>query len=232
MNQPAAFHGTCHTVLSRANHWKLAWARWSQSTSSIYHCLNIHLNIILIPTPRSSEWFLLFRYFDQKFVCISHLSSVCCVSLRSHRLQFLHPGNIWTKVKVMKFLLWIIYIIVSLLLSLVQILYPQIPSTCVFLWGKKPIFSPYKTAGFFFLLFLFLVLLGQKQEAISSELNDTKHPKLHLLWISSCFVCCCHSQVSEHCYTCKGFVSCLLLKSIWINMDFNLPAECMTPATQ
>jgi len=28
----------------------------------------------------------------------------------------------------------------------------QIPSTCVFLWGKKPIFCPHKTAGkvFFF----------------------------------------------------------------------------------
>ena len=38
--------------------------------------------------------------------------------------------------------------------------------------------------------------------------NDTKHPTLCLLWISSCFVCCCH-QESELCYTCKGFVSCL-----------------------
>jgi hypothetical protein len=28
------------------------------------------------------------------------------------------------------------------------------------------------------------VVLGQKQEPISSELNDTKHPKLYMLWIS------------------------------------------------
>ena len=82
MNQVAALHGTCCIVFSRANHWKLAWARWSQFTSSLYNCLNIHLNIILIPTPRSCEWFLLFRYFDQKCVCISHLSCVCCISLR------------------------------------------------------------------------------------------------------------------------------------------------------
>ena len=82
MNQLAAFYGTCHTVFSRVNHWKLAWARWSQSTSSIYHCLNIHLNIILILTPRSSEWFRLFRYFDQKSVF--RISPVCAAYPSDH----------------------------------------------------------------------------------------------------------------------------------------------------
>jgi len=37
----------------------------------------IHSNIISLPMPRSSEWFLPFRFSDQNFVCISHLSHVC-----------------------------------------------------------------------------------------------------------------------------------------------------------
>jgi hypothetical protein len=88
---------------------------------------------------------------------------------RSHHLWFLHPNNIWRIIKVMEFLLWIIYIIVLL---------PSVmgPNTVVLFY---PIFKCPQPTSFFrvrnqisthteqqvklcFCRFLFLELLGQK----------------------------------------------------------------------
>jgi hypothetical protein len=45
---------------------------------------NIHLNVISPSTPLSYEWSLPFRFSDQNFVCISHLSRACCLPCPSH----------------------------------------------------------------------------------------------------------------------------------------------------
>jgi len=45
---------------------------------------HINPNIISPSTPRSSEWFLPFRFSDQNFICISHLSNSCYMPCPSH----------------------------------------------------------------------------------------------------------------------------------------------------
>jgi hypothetical protein len=40
----------------------------------------IHFNIIISPTPRSSEWSLPFRLSNQNSICISHLTHACYMS--------------------------------------------------------------------------------------------------------------------------------------------------------
>jgi len=55
----------------------------------------MHLNIFLPSARRSTEWSFLFRFSDQNFVCISHFSHVCYMSLSSHPPWFYHPTDIW-----------------------------------------------------------------------------------------------------------------------------------------
>jgi hypothetical protein len=63
---------------------------------------NIHFNIILLSMPKTSEWFLPFRYSNQNFVCTFHLSHACYVPCTSHPPCPYHPNNIWCGVQVMK----------------------------------------------------------------------------------------------------------------------------------
>jgi hypothetical protein len=37
----------------------------------------IHCSIVHTSTPKSSEWSLPFTFYDQNFVCISHLTRAC-----------------------------------------------------------------------------------------------------------------------------------------------------------
>jgi len=62
----------------------------------------MHSIIILPYMPRSSKWYLLFRFPDQNFVCISYFSYACCMPLLSHPPWFEHSNNIWWRVQVMK----------------------------------------------------------------------------------------------------------------------------------
>jgi hypothetical protein len=77
-NMPA-FYGSRRfiTVFARACHWSLSWARWIQSTPSPPYFSEVHSDIILPSTPRSSEWCVSFMFSDQNFVPISHLSHEC-----------------------------------------------------------------------------------------------------------------------------------------------------------
>jgi hypothetical protein len=58
----------------------------------------IHSNIILPTMSRSSEWYILFRFSNQHFVCVS-----CYMSRPCHPPWFDHPNNIWWSVQVMMF---------------------------------------------------------------------------------------------------------------------------------
>jgi hypothetical protein len=62
----------------------------------------IHSNIILSCTPSYS---LIFRFSDQNFVRISHLSSACYIPCPPHPPWFDHPNNFWWSVQVMKLLI-------------------------------------------------------------------------------------------------------------------------------
>jgi hypothetical protein len=63
----------------------------------------IHYNIILPSTPRSCKWSLPFRFSDQHFVCISHLSHTCYTPFPSHPPWLDRPNNIW----------WIIFTVIK-----------------------------------------------------------------------------------------------------------------------
>jgi len=74
-------------------------------------CLrNIHSNIIISSTFKSPEWSFPFKFSDQKFVCISHLSHGCYMHHLSHYPWFDHPNNIWWSVQVMKQFEWCCWI--------------------------------------------------------------------------------------------------------------------------
>jgi hypothetical protein len=65
---------------------------------------NIHSNITLPSTPRSSEWSRPFRFSNQNFVCISHLSHSCCMSHSSYPPLSDHANNIWWSLQVIRLL--------------------------------------------------------------------------------------------------------------------------------
>jgi len=59
------------------------------------YLFKIYSRIIILPTPRSSEWSLPFRFSDQNFVYISYPFHGCYVSRPCHSHWFDHPNNIW-----------------------------------------------------------------------------------------------------------------------------------------
>jgi hypothetical protein len=63
--------------------WTLSWARLIQSTPQT-NFSNIHFNIFLPFTPRSSEPSLLFRLSSQNFVSTPHPSHACNIPCQSH----------------------------------------------------------------------------------------------------------------------------------------------------
>jgi len=65
----------------------------------------IHSNIIFPLTPRSSEWFLPFRFSDQNIVWISRLPHSCYMPRPRYRPSFDRPNDIRWSVQVMKILI-------------------------------------------------------------------------------------------------------------------------------
>jgi len=63
-------------------------------------CFMIHLNVILIPTPWSSAWLLLFRLFNRNCVHISHFYSQCYKHNPSDFPQSHHYNNTWCTVHI------------------------------------------------------------------------------------------------------------------------------------
>jgi len=61
---------------------------------------NIHSNIILPSTPRSSDWSLPFRISDQDFVCISHVTMHATSPSITSSLVWSPYNNIWWSVQV------------------------------------------------------------------------------------------------------------------------------------
>jgi hypothetical protein len=68
------------------------------------HFSTTNSNIILPSISKSSEWSLPFRFSDQSFVYILHLSDACYMHRTSHSPWFDHYNNIWWSVQVMKLL--------------------------------------------------------------------------------------------------------------------------------
>jgi len=73
-----SFHGTRRfiTVFTTFRHW------YHLSQMNPYHTLppcfpKIHSNIVFPYTPLSSQWPLLFKFSDQNYAYISHLSHAC-----------------------------------------------------------------------------------------------------------------------------------------------------------
>jgi len=64
------------------------------------HFPKIHSNIILPSMSTSSEWFLSFRFPDQNFIYISHLSHAWYMPRSSRSSRSDDPNNIWWSVQV------------------------------------------------------------------------------------------------------------------------------------
>jgi hypothetical protein len=58
------------------------------------HLPKVHLNVILLPTPRSSQWSLTIGHPNQNPVNTSHLPPVCHMSHLPHPPCFNDPNNI------------------------------------------------------------------------------------------------------------------------------------------
>ena len=71
------------TVFTKACHLPLPWVRQTAHILLSYF-LQVHLKIILPPTPRSSKWFLSFRFPHHNPVCISLLSHTHHMPHSSH----------------------------------------------------------------------------------------------------------------------------------------------------
>jgi hypothetical protein len=65
----------------------------------------VHLNVILSPTPRSSQWSLAFGPPYQNPVSTSPLPHACHMSSPPHPPLFNHPNNIRRRIQVMKFVI-------------------------------------------------------------------------------------------------------------------------------
>jgi hypothetical protein len=65
----------------------------------------VHLNVILPPTPRSSQWSLAFRPPNQNPVNTSPFPHACHMSSPPHPPWFNHPNNVRWRIQVMKFII-------------------------------------------------------------------------------------------------------------------------------
>jgi hypothetical protein len=64
-----------------------------------------HLNVILPPTPRSSQWSLTYGLPNQNPVNTSPLPHACHMSRPPHPPWFNHPNNIRWRIQAMKFII-------------------------------------------------------------------------------------------------------------------------------
>jgi hypothetical protein len=64
----------------------------------------IHLNVILPPTPRSSQWFLVFGPPNQNPLNTSPLPHACHMSRPPHLPWSNHPNNIRWRIQAVKFI--------------------------------------------------------------------------------------------------------------------------------
>jgi len=74
-------------------YYDLYWVRWIQSTSFYHISSKIDFNIIHLPMARSFKWHLPFRFSDQNFACIFHLSNAYYMTCPCHPPWFDHSNN-------------------------------------------------------------------------------------------------------------------------------------------
>jgi hypothetical protein len=91
------------TAFTQARHWTISWASRIQFASSIP--TYVHLNIILPPTPRSSQWSLTFGLPNRNPVNTSPFPPACHMSCPPHPPWFNHPNNIRRRLQAMKFIM-------------------------------------------------------------------------------------------------------------------------------
>jgi hypothetical protein len=96
-----AFLGTQSfiTIFTRAHHWSLYQARLIWFSPSYPISLKINSSITVPSTPMLSTQSLPFRFSNQNFVCISHLSH------SSYPPWLNHHNNTWCSLHVMKLLI-------------------------------------------------------------------------------------------------------------------------------
>jgi len=114
----------------------------------------IHSNIILPPTLRTSKLSLPFRFFYQNFVCISHLTHVCYMPHPCRSPWLDHPNNSWS-VQLMKLLIMQPPVISSLLHPhiLLSTQFSNTINLCSSLSMRNQVSHPYKTTGNIILLY-------------------------------------------------------------------------------
>jgi hypothetical protein len=78
----------------------------------------VQLNVILPPTPRSSQWSLAFRPPNQNPVNTSPFPHVCHLSRPHHPPWFNQPNNIRWKIQAVKFIIYYLNIFFSKFYSL------------------------------------------------------------------------------------------------------------------
>jgi len=78
---------------TRALHWTLYWATWIQSTTSYPIFFQIHFDIILPSTSRSSEWSLPFRFSDLNFVRMCNFPNACYMLRPCHHPWYHYHNN-------------------------------------------------------------------------------------------------------------------------------------------
>jgi hypothetical protein len=100
-----AFYGTRRFIIvfREARHWIVSWASWIHFAPST--CLpEVHLNVILPPTPRSSQWSLTSGPHNQNPINTSPLPHACHMSCPPHPPSFNHPNNIRRRIQAVKFI--------------------------------------------------------------------------------------------------------------------------------
>jgi len=72
--------------------------------SSQSNLMKIHFNIILLSTPGSNKWSLLFRSSHKNTECTSPVSCTCHMPSSSHSSWFCHPKSAWCGAQILKLL--------------------------------------------------------------------------------------------------------------------------------
>jgi hypothetical protein len=100
----------------------------------IFHTiLNIHYNISHPTTPRSSKFFLSFRFYNSKCIRILCLCHACCMAEQFHSPWFDQSNNIWWREQAMQ--------LVSIHLSASQSSVTTDGQSASLSWNKAPIWG-------------------------------------------------------------------------------------------